>query len=62
MSRTRFSLLRRRRSRAGQGLVEYALILVLVFVLLVTALSTIGNRNPGGNPMQTVAESMADTT
>jgi len=50
-----------RRSRGGQGLVEYALILVLVVSVLVTALSTIGRRNPGGNPMETVAQTFDDT-
>jgi Flp pilus assembly pilin Flp len=53
-------LKRLRKSRAGQGIVEYALILVLVVTVLVTALSTIGHRNPGGNPMENVAQAIAD--
>jgi Flp pilus assembly pilin Flp len=51
-----------RRDRRGQGIVEYALILVLVVTVLVTALSTIGHHNPGGNPMQDVANVMGDST
>jgi hypothetical protein len=51
-----------RRLRAGQGLVEYALILVLAVVVVVTALASIGHQNPGGNPMQSVAETLDETT
>ncbi|MDP6438276.1 MAG: hypothetical protein QGH74_01445 [Candidatus Brocadiia bacterium] len=34
----------RLRGRTGQGLVEYALILVLVVLLVIIALSTIGTK------------------
>ncbi len=49
------------KSRRGQGVVEYALLLILVVAVVVTALASIGDSNPGGNPMQSVAQTLEDS-
>lgn len=48
------------RSEKGQGLVEYALILALVAIVVITALTTLGGQ--ASNAMNDVATEIGSTT
>ena len=49
-------LWRKLRDKSGQSLVEYALILALVAIVVITALTTLGGR--ARNQMEEVANAM----
>ena len=48
------------RSRKGQSLVEYALILALVAIVVITALTALGGHTE--NAMQNVADTLSNAT
>ena len=48
------------RSRSGQGMVEYAFILVLVAVVLILALTSLGKHTE--NTMGNIADAVGNTT